>query len=114
MKPLFLSVNMPQPAWCSLGSWGLLRGLTMGRQIASADAEVVHVVRDNGEGFDMAHADKLFRSFQRLHAPQDFSGAGAGLANIQRIIARHGGQIWAESARNQGASFFFMLGIPSP
>ena len=76
--------------------------------------EVVYVVRDNGEGFDMAYADKLFRSFQCLHAQQDFPGAGVGLANIQRIIARHGGQIWVESARNQGASFFFTLGIPSP
>ena len=84
----------------------------MSRQIASADAEVVYVVQDNGEGFDMAHADKLFRSLQRLHAPQDFPGAGVGLAHIQRIIARHGGQIWVESARNQGASLFFTLGIP--
>lgn len=83
-------------------------------QAGAAAAEAVYVVRDNGEGFDMAHADKLFRSFQRLHAPQDFPGAGVGLANIQRIIARHGGQIWAESARNQGASFFFTLGTPLP
>lgn len=74
----------------------------------------IYAVRDNGEGFDMAHVDKLFRSFQRLHAPQDFPGAGVGLANIQRIIARHGGQIWAESARNEGASFFFTLGVPGP
>lgn len=78
------------------------------------DAGVTYVVRDNGEGFDMAHADKLFRSFQRLHAPQDFPGAGVGLANIQRIIARHGGQIRAESARSEGASFFFTLGVPGP
>jgi len=80
-------------------------------QPGAPDAGVTYVVRDNGEGFDMAHADKLFRSFQRLHAPQDFPGAGVGLANIQRIVARHGGQIWAESARNEGASFFFTLGV---
>ena len=78
----------------------------------AADAQAVYMVSDNGEGFDMAHVDKLFRSFQRLHAPQDFPGAGVGLANIQRIIARHGGQIWAESARGEGARFFFTLGSP--
>jgi PAS domain S-box-containing protein len=70
----------------------------------------VYVVRDNGEGFDMAHVDKLFRSFQRLHSPQDFPGAGIGLTNIQRIVARHDGRIWAESAPGEGASFFFTLG----
>lgn len=89
--------------------------ISFGLQPTQPDAvghERVYRIRDNGEGFDMAHADKLFRSFQRLHAPQDFPGAGVGLANIQRIIARHGGQIWAESASNQGASFFFTLGTP--
>jgi PAS domain S-box-containing protein len=79
-----------------------------------APAETVYVVRDNGEGFDMAHADKLFRSFQRLHSPLDFPGAGVGLANIQRIIARHGGQIWAQSATGQGASFCFTLRSARP
>jgi PAS domain S-box-containing protein len=83
-------------------------------EAGTVGAETVYVVRDNGEGFDMAHADKLFRSFQRLHAPQDFPGAGVGLANIQRIIARHGGQIWAESALGEGASFFFSLGNARP
>lgn len=78
----------------------------------AAGTQAVYMVSDNGEGFDMAHVDKLFRSFQRLHAPQDFPGAGVGLANIQRIIARHGGQIWAESARGAGARFFFTLGSP--
>jgi PAS domain S-box-containing protein len=80
--------------------------------VLPAGKEAVYVVSDNGEGFDMAHVDKLFRSFQRLHAPQEFPGAGVGLANIQRIIARHGGQIWAESARGEGARFFFTLGSP--
>lgn len=90
-------------------SFGLLSA-----QDRSPDAETVYVVRDNGEGFDMVHAGKLFRSFQRLHAAQDFPGVGVGLANIQRIIARHGGKIWAESAPGQGASFFFTLGHTAP
>jgi PAS domain S-box-containing protein len=76
--------------------------------------EPVYVVRDNGEGFDMAHADKLFRSFQRLHSPEEFSGVGVGLANIQRIVTRHGGRIWAESARGEGSAFFFTLGNARP
>ncbi|MDI1271214.1 MAG: CHASE domain-containing protein [Polaromonas sp.] len=87
--------------------------ISFGLQSApAAGVEAVYVVSDNGEGFDMAHVDKLFRSFQRLHAPQEFPGAGVGLANIQRIITRHGGQIWAESARGEGARFFFTLGSP--
>lgn len=87
--------------------------ISFGRQSAPAgDGQAVYVVSDNGEGFDMAHVDKLFRSFQRLHAPQDFPGAGVGLANIQRIIARHGGQIWAESVPGAGARFFFTLDNP--
>ena len=74
----------------------------------------VYAVRDNGEGFDMALADKLFRSFQRLHSGPDFPGAGTGLANIQRIVTRHHGQVWAKSALGEGASFFFTLGSNPP
>ncbi len=73
-------------------------------------AQTVYEVKDNGVGFEMAHAGKLFRSFQRLHSQVDFPGAGVGLANIRRIIARHGGQIWAQSAIGQGTSFCFTLG----
>ena len=98
--------NLMGNAWKFTGKAAAAR-IEVGREV-NGTGEAFYV-RDNGAGFDMAYADKLFGAFQRLHLESDFEGTGIGLVTVQRIVTRHGGRIWAEGAVGKGATFHFTL-----
>jgi signal transduction histidine kinase len=100
-------VNLLGNAWKFTGRQALAR-IELGSSVNGAGERVLHV-RDNGAGFDMTYADKLFGPFQRLHRQEEFPGTGIGLATAKRVIARHGGRMWADSRPGQGATFYFTL-----
>lgn len=99
--------NLPGNAWKFSGKVPSLR-IEMGT--INYNGKQAYFVRDNGVGFDMTYADKLFKTFQRLHKATEFTGTGIGLAMVQRNIRRHGGEVWAESKVGEGATFYFTLG----
>lgn len=113
--PLLLNTvlqNLLENAW-KFTSKRELAQITFGCRLM-AQGEPVFFVHDNGAGFDMAAANKLFTTFERLHTPKDFAGTGVGLSIVKRVVERHGGRVWAESQVDAGATFFFTLPAAGP
>ncbi len=98
--------NLLANAWKFTGK---VRSTRIACGASDQDGKLVFYVRDNGAGFDMAFANKLFTPFQRLHTNDEFPGTGIGLATVARIVHRHGGRVWAEGVVDGGATFYFTL-----
>jgi light-regulated signal transduction histidine kinase (bacteriophytochrome) len=98
--------NLLGNAWKFSGTRPLAR-VEFGQ--TNVDGRPAYFVRDNGVGFDMTYAEKLFGAFQRMHKASEFPGTGIGLATVRRVIHRHGGRVWAETQVDRGATFYFTL-----
>jgi signal transduction histidine kinase/ligand-binding sensor domain-containing protein len=114
LPPAVGDETMIHQVWVNLLSNAVKFSSKKERPVIEVDAQrdgqrIIYSVRDNGAGFDMQYADKLFGVFQRLHSEKEFEGTGVGLAIVQRLIHRHGGKIWAGSQPQQGATFYFTL-----
>jgi light-regulated signal transduction histidine kinase (bacteriophytochrome) len=119
LPPVEADATLIRQVWCNLIGNALkysakrdIPKITISGRIENREA--TYQVQDNGAGFDMRYADKLFGAFQRLHRSEDFAGTGIGLAIVHRIIVRHGGRIWAKGAPDAGACFQFALPVKQP
>jgi light-regulated signal transduction histidine kinase (bacteriophytochrome) len=114
LEPAYADQKMIEQVWINLVSNAVKYSSKKEQPIieigsVNENGYVTYFVKDNGVGFNMDFKDKLFGVFQRLHRPEDFPGTGVGLAIVKRIIHRHGGEVWAESKMNEGATFYFTL-----
>lgn len=116
LEPVLCDGNLIQQVWINLISNAIKYSSQREEPLIEiksrvTDNEIIYSIKDNGIGFDMKYADKLFGVFQRLHNTSEFEGTGVGLALAQRIISRHGGRVWAEAEINKGATFYFSLPV---
>ena len=112
--PAYGDDNLLRQVWVNLISNAIKYSSKNEQQEIEIDSRregknIIYSIKDNGVGFDMQYADKLFGVFQRMHKITEFDGTGVGLALVQKIILKHGGKIWADAAINKGATFYFSL-----